>query len=134
MQIPDESKINMRKLEPPTQIKFEQKGHRVSGVLTHIEKMRLQTGQVVAKYTLQPLGKEKVTFIGTTYVDQILGPEHIGFFVKVEYIGDSTDVVRNGRPMKIFDIFVSDGPVVPGLGTGQKTDDGTYITDADIPF
>lgn len=131
----DRSKVEMRRVEPPQQIKFEKKGEVFAGALLSIEKVRLQDGGIVCRYLLRDMRTGKRwQFIGTRYLDQSINIDDLGYYLEIAYVGDDTTVVRNGRAMKMFEVARSSHPVIPSAVTGQPTSDGTYVSDSDIPF
>jgi hypothetical protein len=129
----DKSKLKMRKLEPPARHTFS-KGEIVSGVMLEIKKMPLKDGGIVSRYTMELEDGRRVFFLGTSQLDQMMSPRDQGHYFEIVYVGDDTNVVRNGRAMQVFDVARSEHPVMPIGAVGQQLGDGTYITDEDIPF
>lgn len=130
----DRSKISMKKVQPPQQIKFTPRVV-VCGELLGIEKIRLRDGGIAARYIMRDMETgQKFQFLGTTQIDQMLGPEDAGHYLEIAYLGEDTNVERNGRKMRVFEIAKSEFPVNPRAAAGRQLEDGTYITDQDIPF
>ncbi len=131
----DRSKISMKKLQPPQQIKFTP-GDVVCGELLGVEKIRLRDGGIAARYMIRDMETgEEFQFLGTTQIDQMLSPEDIGYYLEICYLGEDATVERNGRRMRVFEIAKSEFPVNSRAAAGQhQLEDGTYITDQDIPF
>ena len=131
----DRSKISMKRVEPPQQVKFTV-GDVVCGELLGVEKIRLRDRGIAARYLMRDMetGK-KFQFLGTTQIDQMLSPEDIGYYLEISYLGEDVTVERNGRRMRVFEIAKSEFPVNLRAAAGQhQLEDGTYITDQDIPF
>jgi len=71
---------------------------------------------------------------------QKLRPEFLGHRVDIRYLGEDHGVRRNGNSMRRFKVLASRHPVVArpapaaDASKGRQLEDGTYITNDDIPF
>lgn len=130
----DRSKISMRKVKLPEQIKFVS-GEVREGVLEGIVKVRLESGGITSRYVMRSLnGRDRFQFLGTYMLNQMLSPDMVGHYLEITCVGEDANVQRNGRKMMVFEVACSEHPVMPVGNVGQKLEDGTYITDADVPF
>jgi hypothetical protein len=68
-----------------------------------------------------------VFFHGTSQLDDLLRPDHVGHFVRIIYKGEDQGAGRHGNAMKLFQVFVS-LEMAPGWAGN-----GTRITDEDLP-
>jgi hypothetical protein len=119
--------FNMIERKDPKFVQFGD-GETVSGILVGIEKIDVG-GKPAARYTVQDLeSKEMVSFLGTYQINAKLRREDVGHVVDVRCEGSDPKVARNGKPMKLFKVLVSER-TAPGYAH-----DGTQITDDDIPF
>jgi hypothetical protein len=114
----------MRKREEPRLIQFKT-GDKLEGILVMFERARVG-GKLGMKYTVERSGGERVSFWGTAKINAFIHvPGDKGHQVSIECIGEDVTVQREGKCMKVFDIYVSDEVMDPNA---------LYITDDDIPF
>jgi len=124
--------FNMKERKEPTFVQFAD-GEEVSGILLRIDRMQVgQQKQIANRYTLRDLDGEMYSFLGTYQIDTKLHTTDVGHYVQVRCEGTDSSVTRNGNAMKKFKVSVSEKPYAPKQG--RKLEDGTYITDEDIPF
>lgn len=104
-------------------------GEMIEGILLSIETIRVgQPPKNASKYTVEEWDTgEVLQFLGTYQIDTKLRPQDLGHKIWVKCEGSDSNVTRNGRPMKLFRVGVSD-QAVPGFAL-----DGSRITDEDLP-
>lgn len=108
----------------PTQFTFTKVGTRLEGVLIGIQKVVVKGKQVV-QYTFEKYnGGGRVTCLATADLAQKIERKDLGHPVIIELTGHRDDVVKNGNPMRVFDVRVD-------YDEGPGAD---HITDEDIPF
>lgn len=110
-------------------------GETLTGVLTDIERITVgEKKQSAIRYTVRDIDNHNLyCFLGTHVINQRLKREDLGHVIELRCEGDDTSVQREGRAMKRFKILVSDVPYAQAA-RGNKLEDGTYISDSDIPF
>jgi len=121
----------------PEFIKFESAGEVVDGELVRVDAIDVgERKQRVNRYTLEVDDKgTRVSFLGAYQIDSKLTPRDIGHWVEITCLGEDPNVSRNGNAMKLFCVRVSAHPVKRVTEpNGRKLEDGTYITNSDIPF
>lgn len=131
-----ESKVaafNMRERTEPEFVQFAP-GEVLEGVLVNVDAIEVgKEKKRTLRFTVRDLDDKKLrSFLGTYDISTKLTVKDIGHVVSVRYEGDDQNVRRNGNAMKRFKVLVSDNVYAPAKG--NKLEDGTYITDADIPF
>jgi hypothetical protein len=121
-------------IEPPVLEEFKEPGTTVIGRLISIAEIEVK-GRPVIQYTLA-LDDKRVKFLGTYDLVQKLNSTHRGMSVRIKYLGTDPSVSRNGNEMKIFDVQVRDDRPYRSVAPAsvRRLDDGTQITDEDIPF
>jgi hypothetical protein len=124
--------IDWIKVEEPKKFEFE-RGSILVGILTSAERVELRDDKGISKpamrYTvLDHDSKKDVFFHGTAKLDSMIKPYMVGRFMSITCTGEDSNVVRNGRAMKTFEIQHS-RQTAPGY-----TSAGTAVTDDDIPF
>jgi len=123
--------VTMETREEPRFVQFSA-GDLVEGVLVAVERVPVK-GKMAVKYTVQEEdGGQMVAFIGTYQLNTKLWPEDKGHMVSIKCVGEDTMVKRGENCMKVFDVKVSKERV--GAAEVPVVEDGTMITDADIPF
>lgn len=125
----------------PELFKFERVGDRLAGILTAIQKVRLldeDTSQYkLVVEVLIETERGAMKFRPGFDVKSKLRRRMIGNQVLIKYLGTDPERGKDGNALKVFGVYwqpkaegtkVADGP------PQNKLDDGTYITDEDIPF
>jgi hypothetical protein len=127
----------MEERREPAFVKFEKVGQVVSGVLLSVTTAMVgdpskpdAVKRPAVRYTVDAGEGERVCFLGTFGVTQKLGKSDCGKFVIVKYQGEDRGVTKNGNALRLFDVAVSQKPVVEGASLAAAVG----ITDDDIPF
>lgn len=116
-------------------------GERVCGVLVRVDSVQVG-GKYTTRFTLEEgdvvdgqykRTGEFITFLGTYQIETKIMRRDIGHYLDVRCTGTSKDVVRDGKGMKLFQVFVSAHPVNSGPFRNER-EDGTVITSADVSF
>lgn len=113
------------------QVKFDA-GVTLAGKLVKLD--RVQVGEDAKKavqYTVFDLESRTLkTFLGTHQINSVVMPGDVGKLIEIVCTGEDKTVVRNGRAMKTFDVYVWE----KNGENAVEREDGTVITDADVPF
>ena len=123
------------RLESPELVEFEKPGATVFGRLISVTEVEVR-GKKVPQYVLT-VEQKRFKFLGTYDLVQKLNASHRGMLVRVKFLGTDPSISRNGNAMKVFDVMVKPDQataVQPQAAQVKRLEDGTYITDEDIPF
>ena len=125
--------FNMKERKEPKFIQFAV-GEVVEGILVQIDKVEVgERKQPTPRLIVKDLESgELYSFLATYDIAVKVRSNDIGHVISVRYEGEDTNVRREGRAMKRFKVMVSEKPYADARG--NKLEDGTYITNADIPF
>lgn len=129
----NEAAFNMRERKEPKFVQFAE-GEVVEGVFIGVDTVEVGTDKKkTAKISVRDLESgEIVQFLATYDISTKLKRSDIGHVVSVRYEGEDPSVRRGNNNLKRFKVLVSEKPY--SAHQGNKLEDGTYITDADIPF
>ena len=124
--------MEMIERKDPEFVKFAV-GEVIEGILANIERIEVGTPPKKAtRYTLEDVETgNHFCFLGSYQLDTKLRPKDHGHYVTVRYEGEDKSVNRNGNNMKSFKVCVSKDPY--RKPTAKQLDDGTFITDDDLP-
>lgn len=106
----DAREIEMVEREEPRFVRFEV-GDVVEGILVEIRRLRVQ-GKPAVRYTVDDDG-QLCSFLGTYQINEKLRVTDIQKRIHIRYEGEDTSVMRAGRRMRNFRIFVSSDVVDP---------------------
>ncbi len=120
----------MRERKEPRFIKFAD-GEVLTGVLMSIERATVKGKPATRFLVIEEESREPAVFLGTFQLESQLLTSDIGHRVEIRCEGTNPNVTKNGNAMKVFKIFVSEKPVVPGRVASAED---LSITDEDIPF
>lgn len=125
--------FNMRERKDPKFVQFAD-GEVVEGVFIGVDTVEVGAEKKkTAKISVRDLDSgEIVQFLATYDISTKLKRSDIGHVISVRYEGEDSSVRRGNNNLKRFKVLVSDKPYSPAKG--NKLEDGTYITDEDIPF
>lgn len=116
--------FNMVERKEPKFVQFGA-GESVAGVLVAIEKAMVG-GKPAARYVVQDIESGELSaFLGTAQINTKLRRTDLGHMIDIRCEGTDRNVVKNGNPMKVFRVLVSDKPCTEAASV--------YITDDDIP-
>lgn len=123
--------MDMEERLEPEFLKFV-KGEVIEGVLIQVKRIQVANPDrpdgpknPATRYTCLDDEGKPFCFLGCYQIDVKLRPTDIGRAIRLTYIGDDTNVGRNGNQMKVFEVMVS---------KQKAPEDMTFITDEDIPF
>lgn len=113
------------------QVKFDA-GVSVAGKLVKLDRVQVnESAKKAVQYTVLDLETRTLkTFLGTHQINSVVLPGDVGKLVEIICTGEDKTIVRNGRAMKTFDVYVWER----NGESAVEREDGTVITDADIPF
>tara|TARA_Y100000310_G_scaffold319672_1_gene375226 strand:+ start:77 stop:430 length:354 start_codon:yes stop_codon:yes gene_type:complete len=94
---------NNRQSLIPTQVKWENEGDAIEGVLVHKE-MTMYKDQQRGRYLVKAAGGLKV-FLGTFQIDQAMVMVETGQYFGVTYLG--SEGTTKGNSFKTFDIWLA---------------------------
>lgn len=80
---------------------FQNVGDEVHGVLLE-KRTQLFGDREIGRYTIEQEG-ERVTFLGSEQIDQLISHQEIGYDFMLQYTGDVT--ARSGNKVKQFKLF-----------------------------
>jgi len=125
--------FNMQERLEPNFTKFGA-GEIVEGILLRIDTVQVgERKQNVTRYTVEDMDTGALTsFLGSYQLDTRLRPNDFEHFVSIRCEGSDLNIVRNGNPMKLFKVFVSDIPA--RTPQGVHVPQATEITNADLAF
>ena len=129
------SQLTMVERKEPEFVKFAL-GEMLEGVLLKLERIEVgDKGQRAIRYTVEDSNtRQAKCFLGTYQIDTMLRTHDIGHVISIVYLGDDSSVERNGNLMRKVQIKVSLENTFDAPKKGNKLEDGTYITDDDLPF
>lgn len=120
----------------PELFQFKAEGEVIDGILIRVDPIMIKDKKTfqpkrVSQYTFQRTSGDVVKMLGTYDIDSKVMPGDVGRFVEIVYVGENREVKRGNNFMKVFRVQVEDKPAA---NAGNKFNDGTEITDEDIPF
>jgi hypothetical protein len=128
----------MQERKEPRRIKFEREGDSIEGVLVGIERLKMD-GKFVPKFVfaevnitgdrVTPTG-DRFDFLGTYDLANKIRISDVGKFLFIRYESQDASVERNGNKLRRFKVGISEAPI---FGK-EQVNDGTFISDEDIPF
>ena len=110
----------------PTQIKWDEVGNKVEGMLMNKEITTFRDQQR-GRYIIRAIDGLKVV-LGTFQIDQALQLVAEGEYIGIEYLGD--EGTNTGNRFKLFDIWVDDDPTVAAPEEVRKVDVATGEVEA----
>lgn len=116
-------------IKAPKQIRFENPGDSVEGVLIAITAHNVR-GKKTLQYTVEEKNGDRVTFLATWDLAQKLTRKMIGYPIFVEYEGLHDSIEKGGNRAKVFKVMV-DWEAKPAVSHPDAT---LEITDEDVPF
>lgn len=120
--------FEMEERKDPTFVQFGD-GETLTGVLVNIERIEVSKKQV-SRFTLADVETSELSsFLGTYQLDSKIRRSDLGHVLEVRCEGKDPKVTKNGNAMKLFRVRVSNRKVQEV----QALEDGTYITDDDLP-
>lgn len=114
-------------LNAPQLHQWDKPGETIAGKLMSIEPVEIR-GKRVPQYTLATDSSHRIRLLGTYDLVQKLNRTHIGMLVRIKYLGEDESVKKGDNAMRIFDVHVKKD------SSAATHNDGTPITDEDIPF
>jgi hypothetical protein len=113
----------------PRQIRFENPGDRVDGILLAMTTPTIR-GKKTVQYMVEQKNGDRVTFLATMDLAQKLTRKMIGYPIFVEYIGLHDSIEKGGNRAKMFKVMV-DWEAKP---VASHLDAASEISDEDVPF
>jgi hypothetical protein len=115
--------------EAPELFKFEGVGDFVKGVLMAMDIVTVREKRTV-QFTIYDAGDGKTRkILGTYDLLQKINKDDVGRFVQIVYKGENKEIRKGDNFLRIFSVAFEDKKK-----TAATFEDGTQITDADIPF
>lgn len=118
--------------EAPELFKFERHGDEITGVLTAITKIEIESQDqrgrktTVTQYLFTRQDQTLVKCLATYDLTQKISARMIGCMVRVTYLGEDEKIRRGNNAMKVFDVQYR--------GTLRDPGEPVPIGDGDIPF
>jgi len=98
---------DMEERTEPKFIDWKQAGTSVSGVLMKIERIGMEDGGEVSRYTVLALDEgQEYSFLGTYQLDQRIRPSDLFKRIDVRYEGEDQNIRRGENAMKVFRVRV----------------------------
>jgi hypothetical protein len=119
--------IVMRERKEPEFFKFSNAGDKIEGQLISVERTKVESG-TANKYVMEKSSRERMSFLGSVKLDELLGREDIGHLVFVALTGRSE--LSGSRSMQNFAVSVSDREV---RRVGDKFVECELASDAPAP-
>ncbi len=116
-------------IKAPMQIRFENPGDSVEGILIAITAHNVR-GKKTVQYMVEQKNGDRVTFLATWDLAQKLTRKMIGYPIFVEYVGLHDSIEKGGNRAKMFKVMV-DWEAKP---VASHLDAGVEISDEDVPF
>jgi hypothetical protein len=116
-------------IKAPKQIRFENPGDRIDGVLLAITSHTVK-GKDTVQYMVEQKNGDRVTFLATWDLAQKITRKMVGHPLFVEFEGLHDSIEKDGNRAKVFKVLV-DWAEKPAPNHNEP---GLEITDEDVPF